>query len=53
MEAWWFQTIKKYTVKSIVRSSPKPAIFGGIKYHTMWTLQSPDDDGRAEKKESH
>ena len=50
MEAWWFRTVKKYTVKSIVRSAPKPSMLGGIKYHTLWILQAPGDVGQAESR---
>ena len=50
MEAWWLQTVKKYTVKHIVRSAPKPSMLGGIKYHTLWVLQAPDDAEHAESR---
>lgn len=39
LQAWWLQAVKKYELKTIVRSSPQPGLFGGIKYHTIWILQ--------------
>jgi hypothetical protein len=48
MEAWWLLTVKGYKVRSIVRSSPRSGMFGGIKYHTLWVLEAPTDDRKAE-----